>query len=174
MVLAFAIATTAAFAGGSALLEQGLLPPVPALLEGNRSNPQTSLTDNDRVALYLVRSTLMTLDDANRTGNYSVLRQLASPSFQQANSAGQLADAFAAQRARLDLSVAALAQPHWDQPPAIGPDRLLRLVGDYIVETERLRFALAFEATAGAWRLFEIHVGLEAAAPQRLQAAGLR
>jgi hypothetical protein len=38
-------------------------------------------------ALYLIRSTLLTLNDANRTGNYTVLHDLASPEFQARNTA---------------------------------------------------------------------------------------
>ena len=42
-------------------------------------------------ALYLIRSTLLSLNDANRTGNYTVLRDLAAPDFQAANTAADLA-----------------------------------------------------------------------------------
>jgi len=42
-------------------------------------------------ALYLIRSALMTLNDANRTGNYTVLRDLAAPGFQERNTAANLA-----------------------------------------------------------------------------------
>ncbi|WP_370157515.1 hypothetical protein [Bradyrhizobium ottawaense] len=42
-------------------------------------------------ALYLIRSTLLTLNDANRTGNYTVLRDLAAPDFQARNTAADLA-----------------------------------------------------------------------------------
>jgi hypothetical protein len=38
-------------------------------------------------ALYLIRSTLLTLNDANRSGNYTVLRDLATPDFQARNTA---------------------------------------------------------------------------------------
>lgn len=153
---ALAIAA-AALAFGAVLGPDGPLAPAIALLAGGRSLPATPETD--RAAHYLVRSTLMALDDANRTGNYSVLRQLASPSFQAANSPERLAEVFAVQRERnLDLSVAALGQPRWTQPPAVGSDRLLRLVGRYALPGEALRFALAFEPVGGAWRLYEIHV----------------
>src|SRR5690348_17246315 len=51
-------------------------------------------------ALYLVRSTLLTLNDANRSGNYTVLRDLAAPDFQARNSAADLASSFADLRRR--------------------------------------------------------------------------
>jgi hypothetical protein len=46
-------------------------------------------------ALYLIRSTLLTLNDANRSGNYTVLRELAAPDFQVKNSAADLGVIFA-------------------------------------------------------------------------------
>ena len=130
----------------------------------------------DRHAQYLVRSTLMALDDAHRTGNYAVLRQLASPAFQTANSAERLAEAFAAQRRQdLDLSVAALAQPEWSQSPAVGDDNLLRLAGSYgLADSGRLTFALVFAPAGGVWRLYEIHVGQTPRQTGAVRAAGLR
>jgi hypothetical protein len=41
--------------------------------------------------LILIRQTLLALDQANKTGNYTVLRDLGSPDF-QANTAAGLAD----------------------------------------------------------------------------------
>ena len=116
----------------------------------------------EELAVYLTRSTLLALHHANRTGDYGVFRALASPLFQQSNPAERLAAVFAPHRARsLDLGVAALGMPRWSSPPAIGPDQRLRLAGTYDTQTEWLRFKLAFEASAGAWRLFEIHVATE-------------
>lgn len=42
----------------------------------------------------LVRATLSALNDANRTGNYTVLRDLGAPGFRQANSAARLGEIF--------------------------------------------------------------------------------
>ncbi|MBS0240707.1 MAG: hypothetical protein JSS20_00930 [Proteobacteria bacterium] len=142
--------------------QDGPLAPALALLERRPDPSNGHRAAEDRAALYLVRSTLMTLDDANRSGNYSVLRSLAAPSFQTHNSVDRLSELFATHRARaLDLSVAAVDAPSWTSPPAIGPDRLLRLVGHYPAPGARIRFALAFEPSAGSWRLYEIIVGTE-------------
>src|SRR5215471_18415075 len=51
-------------------------------------------------AIYLVRSTLMTLNDADRSGNYTVFRDLAAPEFQNRNSAADLAQSFGDLRRR--------------------------------------------------------------------------
>ncbi|MGX4769414.1 hypothetical protein ACWAUC_06350 [Bradyrhizobium guangdongense] len=54
--------------------------------------------------LMLIRSTLLALDHANKTGNYTVLRDLGAPGF-QVNTAAKLAENFAKQRGeKLDLS----------------------------------------------------------------------
>lgn len=131
---------------------------------------------DERLAVYLVRSTLMALDDAHRSGNYSVLRQLSSPAFQAANSTERLAEAFAAQRRQeIDLSVAAFARPAWSEPPAVGRDNLLRLAGGFDqVDGGRLKFALVFAPSGGAWRLYEIHVGQEPRLADARLAGGLR
>jgi len=154
-------------AGVDHMMRHGTAPPAP-----QRAAP---IDEGERLARLLVRSTLMTLDDANRTGNYAVLRQMAAPSFQQANSAEGLQDAFASLRARkVDLSVAALAEPEWLRAPEVGADRLLRLIGGYQALEERVRFALAFEASGGGWRLVEIHVATEPAGAVREGPAGTR
>ena len=63
-------------------------------------------------ALYLIRSTLLTLNDANRSGNYTVLRDLAAPDFQARNTAADLSQIFSDLRRRnFDLYGAALLAP---------------------------------------------------------------
>src|SRR5690348_9504462 len=52
------------------------------------------------VALALVRSVMLAVDQANKTGNYTVLRDLGSPSFRAANDAAKLAQIFAAIRSQ--------------------------------------------------------------------------
>ena len=51
-------------------------------------------------ALYLIQSTLLTLNDANRSGNYTVLRNLAAPDLQARNTAADLALIFSDLRRR--------------------------------------------------------------------------
>src|SRR5438552_3852933 len=65
--------------------------------------PKPAQIDRNGV-LILVRSTLLALDHANKTGNYTVLRDLAAPAF-QVNTAARLAEIFAGHRREgLDLS----------------------------------------------------------------------
>jgi hypothetical protein len=70
--------------------------PAPAPQPAPPSAPTPAPIDRNGV-LILVRSTLLALDQANKTGNYTVLHNLGSPAF-QVNTAAQLAEIFANER----------------------------------------------------------------------------
>ncbi len=115
-------------------------------------------------ALYLIRSSLLTLNDANRSGNYSVLRDLAAPDFQTRNSAADLALIFADLRARkFDLFAAALVAPSLTASPALDANRMLRLAGSFPTQPLRIDFNLLFQDVGGQWRLYGISVATPAA-----------
>ncbi len=110
-------------------------------------------------ALYLVRSTLMMLNDANRSGNYSVLRDLAAPDFQARNSAADLAQSFADLRRRnFDLFAAALLAPEFTAAPALDAGGRLRLTGFFATSPLRISFDLIFQSVGGEWRLLAVSV----------------
>ena len=110
-------------------------------------------------AVYLVRSTLMMLNDANRSGNYSVLRDLASPDFQARNSAADLAQNFADLRRRqFDLFAAALLEPHLTVVPALDANGRLQLTGFFPTSPSRINFDLIFQPVSGEWRLLAVSV----------------
>lgn len=109
-------------------------------------------------ALYLIRTTLLTLNDANRSGNYTVLRDLAAPGFQAKNSAADLGAIFQDIRARkVDLGGAALLSPQLASPPA-AQDGRLRLSGTIPTEPLLIAFDLLFDNIGGQWRLFGIGI----------------
>src|SRR5260370_34867190 len=85
----------------------------PAAGRGGAEKPaQPAPSVDPGQALYLVRSTLLTLNDANRSGNYTVLRDLAAPDFHARNSAAHLPPSFADLRRRnFDVFGAALLPP---------------------------------------------------------------
>src|SRR5262245_39490330 len=58
------------------------------------AQPQVAMPDAEKIVL-LLRSTLVTLNDALQTGNFTVLRDMGAPGFREANTAGRLAQAFA-------------------------------------------------------------------------------
>ena len=111
------------------------------------------------IIVILIRSTLLSLNDALRTGNYTVLRDLASPSFREANNAGRLHQIFSGLSAqRIDLSAVAILAPKLPVPPSIDQDKRLHIAGYFPGEPVQLDFALVFEAVARQWRLFGISV----------------
>lgn len=107
----------------------------------------------------LIRSSIIALNQANQTGNYTVLQDLAAPAFRAANTSAKLAQIFSTLRQRqLDLSPVLFFTPKLIAEPQIAPNGLLRLVGFFPTEPERVNFELIFQLTDGQWRLFGIAV----------------
>lgn len=120
---------------------------------------QPQLPVSAEQALYLIRSTLLTLNDANRTGNYSVLRDLAAPEFQAKNTAADLALGFTDLRRRnFDLFSVALAAPQLSTPPYLDPNKMLRLTGFFPTRPLQINFDLTFQNVSNQWRPFAISV----------------
>jgi hypothetical protein len=118
------------------------------------------------LVLHLIRSTLSTLNDANRSGNYSVLRDLAAPEFQAKNTAADLALAFADMRRRkLDMYAVGLLSPQLTTAPEFDSMGKLRLVGRFPTRPLQIAFDLLFEASAGQWRLLGMNVSAPEAPP---------
>lgn len=116
--------------------------------------------------LILVRSTLLALDAANRTGNYTVLRDLGAPQFQAVNTAARLSEIFASQRAQnLDLSGVAVLDPQLTVLPEIGPNGLMRMAGFFPSVPVQVNFELIFAPVEGRWRPFGISVSVGQSAP---------
>jgi hypothetical protein len=118
-------------------------------------HPQSISTEQ---AVYLVRSALLTLNDANRSGNYTVLRDLSSPDFQAKNTAADLTQSFADLRRRnFDLFAVAILIPQFTAPPTRAEGGL-RLAGVFPTRPLQISFDLAFQEVGGQWRLFAISV----------------
>jgi hypothetical protein len=107
----------------------------------------------------LVWSTMAAVDQANQTGNYSVLRDLGSPSFQAGNSAATLGGVFAELRAQqVDLSYALVLTPSYEFPPAINQQGLLRARGVFPLRPTAIGFDMLFQNVNGQWRIFGLAV----------------
>ena len=105
-------------------------------------------------ALYLIRSTLLTLNDANRSGNYTVLRDLSAPDFQAKNTAAELGAVFAdLRRSKVDLFAVALLGPQLSTAPYLDPSKMLRLTGYFPTRPLQINFDLSYQAVNGQWRL---------------------
>ena len=111
-------------------------------------------------ALLLVRTTLLALNDANRSGNYTVLRDLASPTFQAHNTAADLGIVFAEMRkSNLSLLGLLLLSPQLTSTPEVfDGDGRLRLTGYVPIRPQQITFDLMFEQSAGLWKLLNINI----------------
>lgn len=119
--------------------------------------------------LILIRSTLLAVNQANLTGNYSVLRELGTPGFQQSNSSGRLSDGFKNLRDRnLDLSPVAVLTPQLNG--SVNPDGRLRLTGFFPSRPERVNFDLAYLKKNERW--FIDGIALNTARAQAAPARG--
>lgn len=113
----------------------------------------------------LVWSTLIALDQANRTGNYTVLRDLGAPGFREANTAANLAAIFATLRANDPGLGRVLSQaPVLTEAPRLTDGGQLYLAGQFPGRPQGIAFELLFEPLAGDWRLFGISVAPVSAA----------
>jgi hypothetical protein len=115
--------------------------------------------------LILIRSTLLALDHANKTGNYTVLRELGAPGF-QVNTDARLAEIFAAQRKEeLDLAGVAVLEPQLTVLPQIDANGMMHMAGFFPSVPKQVNFELAYAPVNRQWRLFGISVSLSQAGP---------
>lgn len=108
----------------------------------------------------LVRTTLLTLNDALRSDNFTVLRDLASVQFRAANTPGRLSQAFSdLARRGVDLSAVAILAPELSELPSFDANRgVLRLKGFFEGKPIRIEFELAYLADGGRWKLLGLSV----------------
>ena len=105
----------------------------------------------------MIRSTLMALNQANATGNYTVFHEMAAPAFQESNSPARLTEIFTDLRSRnLDLSPILLSQPKLVRKPQIDANGLLEIAGFFPTAPEQVNFDLIFQLVQGRWRLYGI------------------
>jgi hypothetical protein len=145
--------------------------PKPAPAPAHPAAQQQTMPVSIEQALYLVRSTLLTLNDANRSGNYTVLRDLAAPDFQARNTAADLGQTFSDLRRRnFDLYGAALLAPQFTVVPALDQSGMLHLAGYIPTRPQQINFDLVFQVVSNQWRLYGISIATPEAAPAQPQA----
>ena len=133
--------------------------------------PKAAQIDRNGV-LMLVRSTLLALDHANKTGNYTVLRDLSAPGFAAINSSARLGEIFAKLRNdNLDLSGVAVIDPQLSILPQIEANGLMRMAGFFPSVPAQVNFELLYAPVNGQWRLFGVSVSLGQTAPAAPQEA---
>lgn len=108
----------------------------------------------------LVRSALMTFNDANMTGNYSVLLAKASKQFQSSFSTDKLSEGFKTFRDQnLNLEKMFMTADLLESKPAeTDDDGVLHLVGSFKDDQTSLRYSLKFIQNNAVWKLLAIDI----------------
>ena len=107
----------------------------------------------------MVKSSLMSFNDANLTGNYEVFHARLSKPFRQLFSPRDLQKAFKEFADKsIDLDIVAALTPVYAEPPSVDPAGKLLLKGYFATEPTRVNFDMAFIPSEGEWRLLRIHV----------------
>ena len=107
----------------------------------------------------LVWSTMAMVDHANRSGNYSVLRDSSASGFQIQNDPARLAEIFAPIRAmRVDLSNALIVAPVYTGGPALLQADVFRVQGYFPLRPTPIFFDFYFQWEQGRWKLYGISV----------------
>jgi hypothetical protein len=121
--------------------------------------PRRLMVPSDEALAIMIKTVLIAYNDANLTGNYTVLRDLASPSFRESNSSASLAEIFKDMRQKkIDIAPIVLFKPKLVQKPRIDDDGDLILEGFFDTRPERVEFFLVYRAAGGLWQLFALRV----------------
>lgn len=108
----------------------------------------------------LVRDALLAVNHANLTGNYTVLRDYASTSFHDANTATDLADQLErVRRERLDLLPVLSVEPVIQQSGLSLDRRIMRLSGYFPLMPRSITFDLEFINEDDRWLIYGLVVG---------------
>jgi hypothetical protein len=130
----------------------------PAKPQPQPSAPAAVMPDEYKLNI-MIRTAIVALNQANQTGNYTVLRDLGTASFRLTNDSARLAEVFQALRKRqIDLSPVLFFTPKLLQQPVMDPRGLIRLVGFFETAPERVNFDIYYLWEMGQWRLFGVGV----------------
>jgi hypothetical protein len=131
----------------------------PAAQAAKPGAPKVVMPDAEKIVL-LLRTTLITLNDAMQTGNFTVLRDMGAPGFRDANTAARLAQSFADLGSKgIDLSPTSVIAPQLTEPPGLDQAKgMLRLKGYFPGQPVQINFEMLFQAVDGRWRLFGLSV----------------
>ncbi|RUP10688.1 hypothetical protein [Hyphomicrobium sp.] len=159
IVLAAALLATYPAAAQVSTPQKAVAPKPKATTADQKPNAGRLPVPSAEKLVLLVRLSLLTLNDALQTGNYTVLRDRAGPSFSRNNTAAQLGRIFAQlENQNLDLSAVAMQIPTLTAAEVSDTQPLLHIAGSFPGQAGPLSFDLTYEASAGHWRLFGISV----------------
>lgn len=107
----------------------------------------------------MIWSTMAMVDHANRSGNYSVLRDTSANGFQIQNDPARLAEIFAPVRqSRTDLGNTLIVAPTYTAAPTLLRPDLFQVKGYFPLRPTPIFFDLFFQWEQGRWKLFGITI----------------
>ena len=114
---------------------------------------------SERALEALVKTTLLTFNDANVTGNYEVFHAKLSKPFREQFSVERLARRFQDfNKKHIDFDIIAALKPSYDPAPKVDDDGKLLVKGHFPTEPLQVYFNLEFIPSDGEWKLIGINV----------------
>ena len=110
----------------------------------------------------LVKSTLLSFNDANVTGNYTVFHAKLSKPFREQYPPERLERTFRDfSKKHIDFDIVAALKPDYDPPPRVDDSGKLLVKGWFPTEPMRVYFNLEFIPSDGEWKLIAINVKID-------------
>ena len=114
---------------------------------------------SERALEALVKTTLLTFNDANVTGNYEVFHAKLSKPFREQFPVERLARRFQEfNKKHVDFDIVAALKPSYDPAPKVDDDGKLLVKGYFPTEPLQVHFDLEFIPSDGEWKLIGINV----------------
>ena len=110
----------------------------------------------------LIKASLLSFNDANVTGNYTVFHAKLSKPFRDQFPPDKLADIFKEFRnKRIDFDIIAAKRPVSTEEPKVGDNNVLSIKGYFDTPPTRVNYDLAFIMSEGEWRLIKVDVDVK-------------
>ena len=114
---------------------------------------------SERALEALVKTTLLSFNDANVTGNYEVFHAKLSRPFREQFPVERLARRFQEfNKKHVDFDIVAALKPSYDPAPKVDDDGKLLVKGYFPTEPLQVYFNLEFIPSDGEWKLIGINV----------------
>ncbi len=149
----FCVLLSLVLAGSDAALAQNQSAPPGKPAAATPSAQQETKIETIQVVT-LIKSTILALQHANQTGNYSVLRDLGTPLFRERFDQGKLTAIFFNLRQRnINLNPVLFLPPNLTQQPEMKEGNVLHLVGDFPTQPLKIQYEFLFMQIDGVWRI---------------------
>ncbi|GAA4644212.1 hypothetical protein GCM10023115_21720 [Pontixanthobacter gangjinensis] len=151
--------TAAAFAALLAPVQASAQVAVPQGVPTVQPPPSIRPTPSQIELSKLIWSTIAAVDHANRSGNYSVLRDISAQGFQIQNNAARLGEIFSGLRkSQIDLSNAFLVPPTYYEAPRMLSENVFQVKGIFQLRPVSVGFEMYFQWEQGMWKLYGIDI----------------